>query len=476
MLARLLIILWIFKVEKMKKYLLIIAIALFAGAMAFAQDYPDEVWAGDIREQAEAAVADDSTEGYNAQVAPEDSHENPAKNVPSKKKSPFHTPFPYRRWFEVGFDAGVGVANNFVGVSDILKQNIIIDMTKIGTEINKNGISLGFNVDADVFINMNFVEKWGFGLFSTVSGSVNLNLPKSIFTLVSEGNINQHSQSGSITAFGGIFADAGVDIHARPLKDNKLKVSLIPAAFLPIMYIPKASVGFKLSADNALAVTTEEADINVYAPVPLKGLINGDFSDISTDMNGYMDQLGFDLSLAGEYALFPFLDVGASVKNIPIVPSELKNRMNIHVAETEVINVDGLLGGDIPEVEIPEYDSVYDTTSYKVKRPMRFDIYGMLKPFSRDLFIFKPDIGVTFLTPDETPHFNFNLEAQLNTPVIILHASTGYEELLWRHRVLFGLNLRLVEIDIGLDLRSQDFLQSFKMSGAGVTVGARVGL
>ncbi|MDR1216075.1 MAG: hypothetical protein LBK25_05270 [Treponema sp.] len=431
-------------------------------------EWADDEWADNIR--ADAEEANDFL--YEDEETPQIAEETPK---PKKKSS---LSFPYRRFVEFGFNGDVGFANNLVGVSDILRKEIELDLSELSSNVKKDGWALDLTVNADAFFNFNVTPKWGFGFFSSASGSINATISKTFMTLIAEGNLKQHSQSGEVSVSGGIFTDVGIDIHARFLPEDKLKISLIPSMFVPAVYIPKSSIEYQLNADNELTLTAS-GQIDVYTPVYMESVIdNSSFDSSLLNVNKILGQKGFDFSLIAEYDLFPWLNVGGGFTHIPLSPAVLGNRFSIEmVSDKPIIDGTGLIGGNTDDlVNAPDFDTKYDgKAGLKVMRPMRFDVFADYKPFNRNLFIIRPNIGFTVITPEEKARFNVGLKLQLNTPVLLIHASTGYEELLWQHRLWLGINLRIIEIDAGLHLSSQDFKQSFDMSGAGVTVGVRIG-
>jgi hypothetical protein len=441
-------------------------------------------WTTNARRSAEEAnnFQDDSQA-----VASESTRETPqipqAQPKPKKKSA---LSFPYRRFVEFGVNGNVGLANNLVGLSDILKKNIELDMNKLSGKVKDDGWNIDVNVDSDVFFNFNVSPRWGFGFFASVSGALNATISKSFMTLIAEGNIKNPSQSGSISVSGGVFTDVGLDIHARFLKEDKLKISLIPAMFVPVVYIPQSGVNYQLNAEDNLSVRTW-GSIDVYTPIFMESIVeDSSFGSDLLNVNKILGQKGFDFSLTAEYELFDWLNVGGGFTHIPFSPAVLGNHLSVSIPEDkeDIINMDddakgGLITGNIDDLtNFPNADDlkpVYDNKSYEIIRPMRFDVYADYKPFKRNLFIIRPNIGFTVFTPEEKARFNASVKVQLNTPVLLIHASTGYDELMWQHKLWLGLNLRILEVDVGLHLSSQDFEQSFDMSGAGVTVGVRFG-
>ncbi|MDR2798608.1 MAG: hypothetical protein LBB80_09715 [Treponema sp.] len=367
-----------------------------------------------------------------------------------------------RRFVEFGLDAGVGLANNLTGVRDIMKKNIYLDLNSLSHSIKQGGVNLNTDIDTAVFFNFNMGEIWGFGISGGVEGAINGNIPKSIFTLITEGNINQHVLEGDLTVFGSIFADAAIDVHA---KFGKLRVGIVPALYVPLIYIPKSTINYGLDSEERLYAWAE-SDIKVYSPFSLEDL------DPSVVMQGS----GFDLSLQGEYALLSMLDVGGTLSHIPLGGAVLHHQMRIYSEKIE-INGDTLLTDqnlNIPEFELKQE---YTTGSYRVFRPLRFDVYALWRPLRVDFFTIRPNIGFTHVLGEGIPpYFNAGLELRLNVlRVLFFHLGTGYEESLWKHRLGFALNLRIFELDLEAGLRSQDLDKSFNLQGASVKVGLRFG-
>jgi hypothetical protein len=193
---------------------------------------------------------------------------------------------------------------------------------------------------------------------------------------------------------------------------------------------------------------------------------------------------GFDISLAGEYALFEAqswgsLAVGGTIEHIPFVPATLTNKMTVDMTKKDIIDTNNLIdilidGGDLYDTE-GLGDTSYDSAERKVMRPMRFDFYAVYQPFSTDWLTVTPNLGFTVLTAGD-PSFNFGLNAQVNFRHMIgFHIGTGWDELIWDHHAGLVFNFRVFELDIDASLRSQDFVQSFQLRGLSAKLGLRWG-
>ncbi|GHV80367.1 hypothetical protein AGMMS49944_21580 [Spirochaetia bacterium] len=295
-------------------------------------------------------------------------------------------------------------------------------------------------------------------------------MPQSMLDLISNGNSSEHDQSGEFAVSGAVFAEAGLKWHGTLLQ-KKLRISIAPAWYLPLLYIPKSNLTYHLETENRLFVSID-GTMSVYTPFS--------FSTDPFSIGPLKDFGGFDVSLNGEYSLFPFLDVGGTLSRIPIVPSKLSNGQGITFAG-DIINNENLFSG-IGDIGSPEINTSDSLDTLWVVRPLRFDVYVLYRPFKKDLLIIKPSIGFTAINPSEEVYFNGILEAQLNVGTIAnigqifhLYLNTGIEEGYWRHRLGFALNFRAVELDIEAGLKSQHYLKSYQVSGAEVSVGMKFG-
>jgi len=368
-----------------------------------------------------------------------------------------------RRHIEIGIDAGIGYDNDLFRQRDIFQKDLVIDLEKIGGDVGPDGLNLNLDVLAGFFINIkNITIKngiWGFGFSLNVDGGINFNVPKSLFTLLSEGNINHRSVKGTISASGGIFADAGPGVSA---KYGKLSLGVRPALFAPLIFIPKSGINYQLETSSYISLETS-GDIQIY-------------SIVNEDRKIIRPSFGADLSLEGEYALFEFLDVGGSLSNIPLVPAAMEDRMIITLKDDFGFVIQDPLNTEMDFPDDFEFETTHDVAPIKVFRPLRFDVYARWKPLGEFLAV-KPNAGFSVSIVDKELFFNAGAEARINLlkNLLSLHAGTGRKELVWKHRLGFALNFRGFELDLEAMLRSQNFARSFGLQGLGVNLGLRFG-
>jgi hypothetical protein len=385
-----------------------------------------------------------------------------------------------RRYFEWGLDVEAGAANNYLGLTDVLnpEKKIKIDLNLL--PVDKG---LAFDVDAgfQTFLNVQTRGKHevGFGLNIGLDVDVYGIIPGVIMELVSQGNAGARSFSDDIVAGASVFADLAIETHA---KFGKLTLGVSPAMFIPVAYVPKPSGKIVLNTANTVSGEFF-IDANVYTPVPLEQFLD---SSGSMEINPWaiLDARGFDLSLSAEYELLPALDLGGSVSRVPLLPAYLNYRMHNHMAYS--FNPDDTFGIlDILEDDF-DFDEVfteealemtyYEDASYRVFRPLSFDFYVQYKPLETKSIILKPNVGFSVLTVYEKACFNFGLEGKLDWKnCLSMTLRSGLRERMWRHELALMLNLRVFEVNLGVGLQSQSFVDSFKIKGARVAVGLRLG-
>ena len=310
------------------------------------------------------------------------------------------------------------------------------------------------------FVNLNLGENWGVGLFFNLDGRMDINLPKSFFTLLAEGNLDQHDIEGDVHVFGAIFAEAGVGGY---MNFGKLRVDVKPAWYLPLVYIPKSGFHYSLETENALKLSASST-LDIYSPYPMNSV------------GSIRDWGGLDLSLAGEYALFPILDLGTSLSHIPLAPARLTHKRRYALKEDTIFEDDDLFDG-INEFTTPEMvEKDYTGENKMVLRPLRFDTYALFRPLRTDFLVVRPNLGFTAINPSGETYFNWGLEGRLN-PVefFTVYLTTGREEGLWRHRLGLGLNVRYFEMVLEGAMSSQNFAPSFMGRGFSANLGLRFG-
>jgi hypothetical protein len=282
---------------------------------------------------------------------------------------------------------------------------------------------------------------------------------------------------GSLELGGSVFADAGLKTS---FKAGKFRFAVNPAMYVPMLYMTRPDITYQVTSTNPLKGVLY-ADATAYTAVPVDEDTLNSPSFAGDDI--YNMPRGFDLSVDVSYGLFPFLDVGGSVGHIPLYPAHMQYGAKVN--KTYAINeeelsldklLDGGLGGLIdpePSTDDLEYFSGANKTVF---RPLRIAAYAFYKPFKKDWLALKPWIGFSALTVYDSACFNCGLDFQLKlVNMLNLYYAFSLMEKVWQNKLTLGINLRVLELDVGAGFRSREFTGAFTVKGFYGSVGLRLG-
>jgi hypothetical protein len=410
-----------------------------------------------------------------------------------------------RRYVEFGVDVDAGAANNLLGFFDVFNKDRTIVIRP--AELSDTGLRLNGAVASEVFLNINFGEKFGLGFFAGVDTALYTGISGEFFRFLAEGNVNMRDFTGDMSAGASAFVDAGLETRFR---FGKLSLGVRPAVYVPVLYIPPPDLSYRLDTTEGVKAEVH-LQVEGYAPLSLNDIFdfsaldgsgdsfggnsissrNGLFKNFSFSNNDIwhiLEAWGLDLSLEAEYALNPQWDLGGSIASIPLYPGTLRHGVSYQLDYTMDLFgdrdlIEMIKSGDF-DLGTPSGEAsdplVSDDLAFRVFRPLRFDFYAEYKPASTNLFVLRPDIGFSALTvygyDVSGLCFNAGLEARLNLKRIFsLSLVSAYREKMWRHGFGLMLNLRVFQLDLGVSLQSQNFVDSFQIKGLNAAVGLRLG-
>ncbi|MDR1247865.1 MAG: hypothetical protein LBK63_01045 [Treponema sp.] len=391
------------------------------------------------------------------------------------------------RVFELGFNLGADFANNYISAAEVFKKTIEIDLAKEPTPLN-----FDFGAGFDFFINLNLKDKesnrdnMGFGIFAGLEALGEFSLSED-FQKFLQGNKLGKTYEGDIGTGGSVFLETGAHgyFHVK-----QFRISVRPSYYLPLAYMEPNTHYVLRTGDDGEVYVDFEYDLALYTPF--------DTGDTGDDVGDVMDAIsknplkmngtgGVDLGLAVDYPLLPKLTVGASLTHIPLVPAHLVNKTLIQGGKT--LESDNLLdklinGGDLGDLlDDKTVTSTHD--DIQVFRPFKFGINAVYTPFSFKMFSLAliPQMGYAYNAIYTNPHsFEASAAARIGLFNIMRSNSllgftlkTGYEDKRWKHGLGLALNFRAVQIDLGVAVQSEDFVQSFKGAGLSANAGLRFG-
>jgi hypothetical protein len=382
-----------------------------------------------------------------------------AKKKKSAKKNSKEEKIPMKRSFEIGLaNVSVGVINDFLSVDDMLKETIIVDLDKI-----RNTLNIGYNLCVSpIFININVKEKWGLGLSTKIDATGNFVFPGNMMSLKQA--VDEKAEVNAA-----VFAEAGISWF---FTIDKLKIKIKPSIFYPVVYLNSDDIyynnnndGFSISYNAKLFTAWDE------------------FHNI-TASPGFDLYAGIEFPFAKALGIskIPLLDfgIGVDVYGIKLTEATIKNYSQysglIGSDKIDVFGDDGGLGEGFFEMGLEE--PVYGMENKIVSRPFRVQAWLDWRPLlgSRLLTIY-PMIGYS-INPlyDEPFSKEYGVKARLDiNNIFIAELSIKQEDRLWQDSLNLILNLRLIELDLGVSVKSPEFIKDLSAGGVGANFGLKIG-
>ncbi|MDR0465298.1 MAG: hypothetical protein LBG94_09350 [Treponema sp.] len=367
------------------------------------------------------------------------------------------------RTFEIGLaNVSAGFSNDFLSIGKIFKETAVLDIDDL-----KKGFNLNLELDVvPLYLSFNRNSNWGFGLSVGLDSTGIISLPGSMVTF---GQARNEYADISGAAF------IGLDIPIF-FSISRLKLKVSPSVFYPLMFIDP-DISYTNWSVQGGTIFDLRYNLRVYTPISLE---EGGLQDI-TAFPGYDINFGFEYPLGTALGLtekIKFLDfkIGADLYNIPIYPAHLNNYMEMsgRIGSEETMDIfnDGF--GDIFDNAASETN--YGDQNVGVHRPFKMLAWADWRPFGPAVN-FIPAVGFS-INPFYTKPFSmeYGLKTRLNLGnVFMATAGVGYYDRLWKNSLDLALNFRFMEINLGVDMRSADFLKSWQGSGLGVNFGLKFG-
>lgn len=379
------------------------------------------------------------------------------------------------RYVELGVEASAGASNNLYGAPDILQETITIDLKKIADSLGRNGFVIDAFADTSAFFNLNLGPKFRLGIFANVSGSAFVGVGKEFFEVLADGWNFGETKEFSATAYGDLFVNVGASFHTTIFE--KYGITIIPTYVMPVAYADDASAKVDFFTDESGTIkASAEASFALHTAFDLE-----DFSvESATDkISDLVTRGGFDLGFLVERPTIKSLDVGIYGR-IPIIPGRLnyKTTRTMAATFTEDNLIQRITDGEDFDYEYDEGETEYSKDTKYVFRPLRLGLEAAWHPFG-NWCVFRPKVGLAVRHPYGKKAIfypEYALDANLTLfKVLGFQFGTAYEDRIFVQRAGIMLNARIFQIDVKALFRSEDFINSFRLAGAGAYVGLRVG-
>ena len=365
----------------------------------------------------------------------------------------FSKSFFSERYFEVKTVVPASVSTNSIGVVNFFQKEVVIDFSKIAETMPENGLDLSLfaSPKVETTVNIPNVLKIGPRVGMDVFGEMNLS--KSLFDFIGNGNTINEPTNVSATAGMDLFYFYGLFVEA--------KVHKLTVGFTPNLFVPLLSMSLKDNTEDGKFILNGTGAVQIYS--------NADFSNgFEQGMDNILDNMqngfGFDLNGCVGWDFTNDFTLSLNYK-VPIVPGRYKVLSSYNVDfENEFSLLD--MQEDIQEID------------YKIYRPMKFNLGINYNPFGH-FFSLSAFAGVGIQHPFMEdfvvyPEYYCNLKVSL-IGLLSAQFSTEYIDRVFAHSFIASLNLRLIQFDAGVSFSSINFVKSFTGSGVGAFVAVSVG-
>ena len=411
------------------------------------------------------------------------------------------------RFFEIKVDVPVEVSNNLLGLTDIFKKDVVIDLAEIADNVADKGAAIKGNVAPALSIGIDIPRGLILGVKVGAEADIGVGLSDDLFEFLGKGNVgmeNKYEMRASNT-YADLFATVSLN---GGWNTKKSRLEFTGTAFSALAHFDASDTYARLyinENENSVEYTAN-LDAKLYSNMDFaKG-----FDDVEAILAAVKNNMGFDLSANYQRDLFRFLTVGASAR-IPLAPSKLSLCQSVAYKKSGKYSVDDLLGKDDSEDgdsgEVPESteggdtegsggdsfdmnnmlgDPVLLSTPYAVHRPLKAGISANFHPFGT-LLSTKGYIGIGMRHPfasainsaegGETDYYiDYAVAGRLSLwNIISLELSHEYMDQVYRNALALALNIRLAEVDAGVSLQSPNFAKSFTGAGLGAFVTVCLG-
>ena len=394
------------------------------------------------------------------------------------------------RFFEIKVDVPVAVSNNFIGITDIFKEKVVIDLPKIADSMGKSGACINADVAPSLSIGIDIPKGLILGVNIGAEASAGVGISKDIFEFIGNGNVGKDSVTAQMSnTYADLFAFTTVNAGWN---GKKLRVNGNASAFWALAHMEANDTYVKIYDNEERDVMGIEAQLDgkLYTTVdPSKEL-----SDIQALLNETKANLGFDVGADVNYKLFRFLDVGGRAR-IPLAPSHLTKLSAVNYKYEKEINLMDMFSGSeneegessapVEETDEDKKDIIGEPVTlakpYAIHRPMKLGVSANFHPFGT-LLTTNGYLGLGIRHPfakskDEIQTYvEYEVGGRLSLwNILSVEASHSCYDEIFKNQIALEFNIRLVEVDAGVSFQSASFPKSFTGAGLGAFVTVCVG-
>lgn len=395
------------------------------------------------------------------------------------------------RVFDINFGASALCSNNILGLNDLSTQVLVIDFTKIADKMKRNGqdANISASTELQAGLRLDIPNGLTVGLTSGIQFYQSLNIGKELFYFLGYGNTLNQDIDIAINGFADVFVYNQVDFG---WDFKKCKILVSPSIYSAFLHATTegshlttrntndGKFAYELEGIASLYTSFEPSDYMFHDFI----LYNMEFGfEASSD---YLRKLylnsGLDVEANVEYFLNKDISLLGSVK-MPFVPSKLSYKTQMKVtSQWETTIIDAAQGNmTTPEIEYENLSEASRVT-YRLNRPLKIGVGADFHPWN-NLMSYYGTLGLCVEHPfaPSWDDVDFYIDYLFGLRISILNAlnlnvSTQRIDKVFCQKMAVGVNLRLIEVNVGLASASTDFVSSFSQSGLNAFFDFHLGL
>jgi len=392
------------------------------------------------------------------------------------------------RYFEIVLDVPAQVSNNYIKVGDLLNGGeLVIDFTELANTLPSYGYRVAAAVNPEFGFGLN-LPKVSTGVFAGFDVSASTTIGKGLFEFLGYGNELYEDINVDADVSADIFATVRVPVS---IDIRRINFRVEPTVFIPVVHAGVENANFKIqNNENAEFIVNGEANLNLFTLISYDSLLDerGQFSVSSQSISEMVTAafgngcLGFDMSGSFNYRFSDILMLTSNCR-IPIVPGKLEWRTPVKCSvdyKTSATEMMGSEGVTAPQVTMDKIASVYDP--YRLNRPLKMNAGVRYSPFETEWIVLNGMAGFGIKHPfssysGEAKFYpEYDLSATLSLASLLkLKLSASYIDQIFMNQAVIGLNVRIVEVNLGISSQSTSLASVFKGCGMGAFVNLAIG-
>lgn len=367
------------------------------------------------------------------------------------------------RYFEYYVDVPASVSLTGFPLTDLLKDNLVINLRELANTMPKNGFTQTLTASPSTGFNLN-LPKFHLGFKVGTETYMNTTLSKDFFDFLGYGNQIGEEVNMDVKLNTDVFLYSTLSLGFKP---KNFTLYLEPSMFIPVASVSGSAGTLKLLNDNQgnirASLSTMLDVYSIYTP----GM---DFSEVfSVLFNG----MGFDIGGSLQKQLSQMLGMQVDFR-IPVYPGKLFSKTTYVIDFSYNAQVKNFSDGQTSE----NINFITDESEFiYVTRPMYLMGYLNFSPVY--LIDLRGGLGFGIRHPfvqNSYAYFQYYLGASLKLGGIFKSTiSTEYTNQIFINQLTMNFNFRVMEIDAGVSLQSADFAKSFSTSGLGAYVRYSIG-